>query len=181
MKPLFRLLRGGKAPKMTFASFGRERDIEKLESVTDPKLRALWIDQTNAAHDLNDGIGTVDGFIDASRTAISEASQACRDPAITLLLRIARYYPECLDVLEALAVSPNWADRFTVACRLYSELPEAMSDRLFNSMRSDKSKRVQEIAISRYSHRFDSEGYLKFDVYDPKLFDDRVRRGEVKI
>ncbi len=37
------------------------------------------------------------------------------------------------------------------------------------------------MALDRYSHRPDERGKIVFDCFDPELFDDRVRRGEVKL
>ncbi len=182
MKPLLRLIKGGKPPKMKFASFGRERDLEMIEKwVTDPALKARWLKQTAAAHDLNDGLGTLEQFIEASREAILPASFASRDTGLTLLFRISRYYPDCLVILDELAKSKAWRDRFTVACYIYSDIAESESDRFFNVLRNDKSKRVRDMAIGRYKHRSNENGEIVFDKYDPECFDERIRRGEVKI
>lgn len=182
MKPLLRLIKGGKPPKMKFASFGRERDLEMIERwVTDPVYKARRLKQIAAAHDLNDGIGTLEQFIEASREAILSASVAARDTGLTLLFRISRYYPDCLVVLDELAKSKAWRDRFTVACYLYRPISEPESDRFFNELRNDKSKRVRDMAIDRYKNRSNEHGEIVFDKYDPECFDERIRRGEVKI
>jgi hypothetical protein len=181
-KPLLQLIQGGKKERLKFASFGRERDLEMLERyIPDPVVKARAIRQTTAANDLNDGIGTVDAFIDATREAVFPATQAARDAPLVLLTRIARYYPECLKIWDELAHSSSWVDRFTVACRLYSLIPEAKSDRLFHVLRSDKSRRVRALARDRYKNRPGDDGYIIFDMFDPDRFDERVRSGEVMI
>jgi hypothetical protein len=167
---------------MKFASFGRDRDLSMIDELdVDPIYKARRLRQTRAAHDLNDGVGSVEEFIEASREVIFLSTQSYRHSPLTLLGRVARYYPECLEIWNELANSKKWEDRFTVACRLYSALPEPLSDRLFNFLRSDKSARVREIAIDRYKHRPNERGEILFDLFDPLQFDDRISSGEVKI
>ena len=182
MKTLLRRIKGGKPPKMKFASFGRERDLSMIEEyVVDPELKARYLKQTAAAHDLNEGIVTADAFIDATREAVLQSTQTGRDAPLILLARVARYYPECLGLWDELAESQDWQNRFTVACRLYGAVPDAVSDRLFNRLRNDRSKRVREISICRYENRANEKGEVAFGVYDSAQFDERVRKGEVKI
>ena len=77
--------------------------------------------------------------------------------------------------------SESWSDRFTVACRLYLDVPNGVSDRQFNVLRHDKSKRVRDIAIDRYENRANEKGEVVFGRFDASQFDERVRSGEVKI
>jgi hypothetical protein len=167
---------------MKFASFGRERDLSMIEEyVADPDLKARYLKQTAAAHDLNEGIVSVDAFVEATREAVLQSTQRGRDRPLILLSRIARYYPECLELWDELAESQDWQNRFTVACRLYWDVPDAVSDRLFNILRHDRSERVREISISRYENRANEKGEVAFGVFDSAQFDERVRKGEVKI
>jgi hypothetical protein len=182
VKPLLRIIEGGKKPKMKFASFGRDRDIEILRScIANPLLLERRVRQTTAAHDLKDGRCSVDAFIEATREAVWSATQSERDGPLALLARIAEYYPACLQVWLELSESPRWQDRFAAACRLYSAIPEDLSDRLFNLLRNDKSARVRAIARDRYANRPGEDGYVVFGRFDPDLFDERVGRGEVVI
>jgi hypothetical protein len=54
-------------------------------------------------------------------------------------------------------------------------------------LRHDKSKRVRELARDRYEYRANEQGQIIFNgkddarSYDADRFDERVRRGEVKI
>jgi hypothetical protein len=164
---------------MSFASFGRERDLEMLERhIKDPVVKERAIRQTSAAHDLNDGIGTVEAFIDASRDAVFPETPPGRDAPLLLLARIAKYYPECLQIWDELAQGSSWKDRFTVACYLYNRIPETKSDRFFAILRNDKSNRVREMAVARYEWRADEKGYLH-PTHDASKFDERVARGEI--
>jgi hypothetical protein len=182
VKPLLRLIKGGKAEKMKFASFGRERDLEMIELLDlAPETKQLRIAQCQAAHDLNEGSATAEDFVEASRNVIFGTKPSERESALFLLSRIARYHPECLIIWDELANDGKWQLRFETACRLYWYIPENKSDRLFNKLRNDRSLRVREIAISRYSHRANNSGEIQFDVYDPANFDDRVNSGDVQI
>lgn len=167
---------------MKFASFGRERDIEFIESYNMPaEIKAKRIRQTNAAHDLNEGTGTLDAFIDATRDAVFNVTSAGRDAPLTLMSRIAAYHPRCLQIWFELAESSKWDLRFEAACRLYWYIPEALSDCLFNDLRFDRSRKVREIACSRYRDRADPKGWIIENVHDPRRFDERVESGEVRI
>jgi hypothetical protein len=152
---------------MKFGSLGRERDIELLrQRCTDAIMRDKWIAQTSAAHDMNDGIGSVEAFLVTTRNAVFPVSQAARDPALTLLARIAIYYPECLVIWRELAQSEKWADRFSVACRLYSVIPETLSDQLFSALRHDKSAKIRKYAFDRYENRAGPDRYIVFKMFD---------------
>lgn len=165
---------------MKFASFGRERDLEMIEQwVVNEDIKVQRLKQTQAAHDLNDGIGTVDAFLEASREAIFSNSESQRSEPLSLLGRIANYYPECLVIWDELASSSDWRNRFSAACRLYWYIPEQKSDRLFNELRHDKSKRVRHIAVDRYENRPNPEYIEK--VFDVDGFDERIRQGQVRI
>ena len=182
MKPLLRLIKGGKPERMKFASFGRERDIEFIERYMIPTgIKAQWIRQTNAAHDLNEGTGTLDAFIDATRDAIFNVTPAGRDAPLTLMSRIAVYHPQCLRIWFELAKSSKWDLRFDAACRLYWDVSEAPSNCLFNDLPFDRSRKVREIACSRYRDRADPKGRVIENMYDPEGFDERVASGEIKI
>jgi hypothetical protein len=165
--------------KMTIASFGRARDLQFIvESRLEPADKDLLLAATDAVHDLRDGIGSLDSFLETVRTAIWSKHAAVRDPALTLLTRVSDYHPECLRVWVDLAQDPSWTYRFAVACRLYWQVPEALSNLLFSELRNDMSKRVRDISIERYEWRADEKGYLQ-KVFEASDFDCRVARGEV--
>jgi hypothetical protein len=147
--------------------------------VADEDLKTRRLKQTQAAHDLNDGIGTVEAFLEASREAIFSSSESQRSGPLSLLGRIANYYPECLVIWDELASSSDWRNRFSASCRLYWYVPNHKSDQLFNYLRYDKSKRVRELAIDRYENRLNPDYIEK--VFDAADFDERVQKGQVKI
>lgn len=166
---------------MKIASFGRERDKEFIvESRRSEPDKEVLLEMTDAVHDLRDGVGTLDNFLRAVRNAIWSDREIVRDPALTLLMRVTPYHPECLRVWVDLAQDKSWVHRFSVACRLYSYVPEALSDLLFSELRNDSSKRVRDIAVSKYEWRADSKGYLS-KTHDAAKFDERVARGEVRL
>jgi hypothetical protein len=165
---------------MKFASFGRERDLQMIEQwITDEDIKGRSLKQTQAAHDLNDGTGTVEAFLAASREAIFSSSESQRAAPLLLLCRIASYYPKCLVIWDELASSSDWRNRFSASCRLYWYIPDQKSDRLFNYLRHDKSKRVRDIAVDRYEYRPNPERIEK--VFDADRFDERIRKGQVRI
>ncbi|WP_156256213.1 hypothetical protein [Sandarakinorhabdus oryzae] len=167
---------------MKFASFGRQTDRNHIiRYVSDPEAQILLLEMTDAVHDLNDGVGDVDQFISRVRDVLHSRFGGARENALMLLSRVARYHPECNVIWRELMQSPSWQMRFAVACRLYWHVPEDLSDRFFAILRNDKSKRVREIAVSRYENRADENGEIVIGRYDAAKFDDRVRRGELKI
>lgn len=167
---------------MKFASFGRERDKDFIRGYNiDEESRDMLLRMTDAVHDLNDGTGDLQTFLDCVRAAVASRNEGVRDKALTLLARVSCYHPPCESIWWELADHVSWGFRFAVACRLYWYVPERLSDRLFANLRNDKSKRVREIAISRYENRADESGKIIFGKYDAELFDKRVRCGEVKV
>jgi len=167
---------------MKFASFGRETDLNHIDRyVTDTEARALLIKMTEAVHDLNEGSGDINTFIECVRNAVYSRFGGVRENALTLLCRIAKYYPQCNVVWRELIQNKSWRMRFEAAGRLYWYIPDDLSDRFFAVLRNDKSLRVREIAVSRYQHRPDESGTVIMGRYDAAKFDERVRRGEVKI
>jgi hypothetical protein len=167
--------------RLKIATFGRARDLQFIvESDLEPADKDILLAATDAVHDLRDGIGSLDRFLETVRTAIWSKRGAVRDPALTLLTRVSNYHPDCLRVWIDLAQDPSWTYRFAVACRLYWQVPEALSDLLFSELRNDKSKRVRDIAIEHYEWRPDEKGYLQ-KVYEASDFDNRVARGEVTL
>jgi hypothetical protein len=173
---------------MRFASFGRERDKEFIRQYTlDEGSKDMLLRMTDAVHDLKDGNGSVEQFIDCVRDVVASTSSGMQEHGLLLLARVSRYHPQCLVIWRELASHRMWQHRLAVASRLYWHVPEDLSDSLFAVLRHDKSKRVREIARSHYEYRPNEQGEIVFNgtdddrTYDADRFDERVRRGEVKI
>jgi hypothetical protein len=167
--------------KMKIATFGRARDKEFIEMTRLERAdKDLLLAMTDAVHDLRDGIGSLENFLEKVEVAIWSKHEAVRDPALTLLMRVSHYYPECLRIWVDLAQDRSWVYRFAVASRLYGYLPEELSNLLFSELRHDKSKRVREIAIQWYELRPGPDPVLK-RIYDASKFDERVARGEITL
>ena len=166
---------------MKFGSFGRETDrAHAYRYYSDPLDRAQILAMVDAVHDLNDGTGSVENFIAMARIPARSRFEDLRNHALSLTASVAAYHPKVLDIWRELARDINWIHRFSVGSRLYWFVPEEFSDALYAELRYDRSKRVREIVTARYEWRAGPDRY-HVKMYEAADFDERVRRGEVRL
>jgi hypothetical protein len=163
---------------------GNDRQWEQWK-VTDSKLdndqKAMLLAVVDAAHDIIDGKTDVSEFVELARNAMIQGNSSVWQGASNWITKIGRRIPEVTVVWTELVSHANWKVRWRVACCLYSwGIEEKQSDRLFATLRNDKSEKVRRYAVDRYEAR-PNEKREVVTMFDANQFDDRVRRGEVMI
>ena len=162
-------------------TIGREREkLHAAKYVRKPEDQAILFPVIDAIEDLNEGTGTIEQFRSAARLAITAGGVGAWTNTSNWVAKVAKHAPEILTLWDELSDHTEWKVRWRVACGLYYfGIDEDQSNRLFAKLRTDKSKKVREYAISRYENRPNPKNVEK--VYDAADFDGRVRRGEVII
>ena len=161
-------------------TIGREREkLHAAKFVRKPEEQAILFPVIDAVEDLKEGTGTVEQFMFAARTAMIEGGFGAWTNASLWISKVAKDAPEASILWDELSDHSEWKVRWRVACELYYGISEEQSNRLYAKLRNDKSKKVRDYAISRYEHRPNPKYIEK--VYDAADFDERVKRGEVKL
>jgi hypothetical protein len=162
-------------------TLGRDREKQSVAPhFEDPEQQALLFAVIDAAHDLKEGLSAADGLIAVARRAFKEGNPGVVQQTSEWIAKLAGQFPSIEILWEELASHRNMKMRWDVACRLYWYLDENQSNRLFAILRHDKSKKVREMAVSRYEWRTNEERtFVK--MFDAEDFDKRVRSGEVRL
>lgn len=162
-------------------TIGREREkLHAAKFVRKAEEQAILFPVIDAVEDLKEGIGTIQQFMSAARTAMITGGFGAWTGTSNWISKVAKDAPEVSALWDELSNHTEWKVRWRVACELYSfGIGEEQSNRLFAKLRNDKSKKVRDYANSRYEYRPNPKNAEK--IYDAADFDERVRRGEVKI
>ena len=142
-------------------TIGREREKSRAsQCVKGERQRKLLFGVIDAVHDLKEGCGTSQHFIEVAREAMIEGWARVWEETANWVRQVGNEFPEVLSLWDDLANHPDSSVRWRVACLLYWDIPERQSDRLFATLRFDKSKKVSSYAIDRYEVRPDKDGTL---------------------
>lgn len=171
----------GAAATIKMWTLGREREKRHVAPrLRDSRQRRLLFDVIDAVHALKEGVADAGSFVGAARAALTDGDSVVVDETGAWLAKVAGAVPAVGGLWDELAVHPSWKVRWHVAGRLYWYIPEDRSDCLFAVLRGDRSKKVREMAVSRYEYRTDEERtFVK--MFDADRFDDRVRSGEIRL
>jgi hypothetical protein len=174
--------RGGVDTLSVIWTIGREREKAfALQYVKAKPQQNLVFRVIDAVCDLNEGTGSVEQFMDSAKAAFLSGRKTAWNTVDKWIRDVSRLHPEVNEIWTDLASNSKSEIRRQVAGRLYWYVSEEQSDLLFAALRHDKAQSVSSLAIERYEFRPEGRGGPLRRMFDATLFDERVRRGEVKI
>lgn len=154
-------------------TIGREREkLHAAKFVKDEAGQTLLFRVIDAVHDLKDGGDDVVALENAARCAIIDGNSAVWQNVSNWIRRAGQQWPAVLSIWPGLAAHADWRIRHRVACVLYLDVPEDLSNRLFAALRFDKSAKVRQYVVQRYEWRPDEHNEVK-RFHDAALFDER--------
>ncbi|WP_073974359.1 hypothetical protein [Erythrobacter donghaensis] len=140
-------------------TIGREREkAHAIKFIRNVNEHPLIFDVIDAVEDIKAGDGDLQLFMNAAIHAFVNGGRAVWGQAANWVRKMGKHHPQVHVIWDELAKWPISEVRWRVACVLYHDIPERQSHYLFDRLRSDKSKRVRQIAISRYEYTTDAKG-----------------------
>ena len=141
-------------------TIGREREkAHAIKYIRSEKEHPLIFAVIDAVEDVKAGDSDLRRFMNAAIYAFVHGGRAVWGQTANWVRQVGKYHPQVHAIWDELAKSPDGEIRWRVACVLYHDIPERQSHILFDILRSDKSKRVRQFAISRYEHPVDAKGH----------------------
>lgn len=163
-------------------TIGREREKASASQYVKAKSQQNLVFQViDAVCDLNEGTGSVEQFIEAAKAAFLLGRRTTWNSVDKWIRDVSSLHPEVNEIWNDLARNSKSEVRRQVAGRLYWYVSDEQSDMLFATLRRDKAQSVSSLAIERYEFRPEGRDGPLRRMFDATLFDERVRRGEVKI
>jgi hypothetical protein len=130
-------------------TFGRDREKESAaHHVRDPQQVPLIHAAVDAVHDFLEGRIAPDALQAALRRAFVEGGSGAWEQAGSWVRRLANEYPAVLSLWRELAHHPDARVRFRAACFL-NEMPQPLVTEIGNELRTDRSKKVRDMAQGR--------------------------------
>jgi hypothetical protein len=143
-------------------TIGREREkAHAIKYIRSEKDYPLIFDVIDAVEDIKAGEDAYQRFMDVAIYAFVNGGRGVWGQTADWIRRVGKLDPQVHAIWNDLAVSPKGEIRWRVACLLYNNIPDRQSHHHFDQLRSDKSKRVREFAISRYEYTADAKGRLE--------------------
>jgi hypothetical protein len=143
-------------------TIGREREkSHAAKFVREEGQQGLLFPVIDAVHDMKEGSGGIQDFIVAARIAMIEGGSGVWQNTVNWMRKVVPEQPAAQGLWDELADHESWRVRWRVACCLYLDIPDSHSDRLFSSLRADRSKKVRDYAVARYEYRPDKHGKIE--------------------
>lgn len=143
-------------------TIGREREkAYAIKFIRNVNEHPLIFDVIDAVEDIKAGEDASRRFMDVAIYAFVNGGRGVWGQTADWIRRVGKLDPQVHAIWNDLAASPKGEIRWRVACLLYNDIPERQSHRLFDQLRSDKSKRVREFAVSRYEYTADAKGRVE--------------------
>jgi hypothetical protein len=171
------------ASKIRRATLGRSAEKERYSPfLPDPTQRSWVFDVIDLTYDLIEGRALPEQLTEAVLQVFLSGDARAWQNTAEWLEKTTAHLPEMDDVWLGLARHPDWQIRWRIACLLYSTVPEPVSNRIFSTLRYDRSRKVRDYAIERYEMRAVPDGQLwcSKKVFDASGFDHRVERGDIR-